>query len=133
MSVSSITLKRKDLSRNHATRWIAIQLGAGNYVQNANGGFPVDFTTMANPQKIQKGKFGGVASSPNSIPATDDILPADLAGYQIYISQNAVAPTLKNYVLTIFQSTQELAAGAMPAGLQLTDIMFEIITPLKRD
>lgn len=133
MAVSTITLKRKDLSRTHATRWIAIQLGAGNYVAIANGGLTVDFTTMANPLKIQKGKFGGVALSPNSIPANDDIVPAALAGYDIFLTQPAAAPTLKNYQLSIYQSTAELAAGAMPAGLQGVDIMFEIISPLKRE
>lgn len=135
MAVKSITLKHKKIMQNGCLRRLALQLDAGNYVQIANGGLTVDFTTMLNPQKIQHGKFGGVAQSPSSIPASDDIsCPSDVNGYSFLVQQAAANPTLKNYTLTIYGSGgSELAAGAMPAGLQSTDIIVDVITPLKRE
>lgn len=135
MAVKSITLKRKGLLRNEVSRLVAIQLDNGNYTQLANGGLTVDFTTMANPKKIQHGKFGGVASSSVPLPGNDDIIAGqDVQGYSVVVQQAAANPTFKNYTLAIYTSGgTELAAGAMPAVLQAVDILYEIRTPLKYD
>ena len=130
MAVKSITLKRKDISRNHAVREIAIQFDTANYT---TGGFTVDLTSMSNPKKIPHGKFSGVGSSTLSLPANTDIAAMQsIDGYDFTLQQAAASPTLKNYVIQVWASGgAELSAGAMPAALQATDIPFSVMTPLK--
>jgi len=128
MSVLSIVLKKKDISRLYVRRSIAIQL-TGTYAAPDN----VDFTTMTNPTKQPKGKFGGLNSSSRSIPGTDDITQAMYAGYNLQIVQNPTSPALNNYQLYIYTASGTALSGAIPSSLLGVDIMFDVVTSLKRD
>lgn len=130
MAVASITVNRSYPVGRHWNRQIAIRL-SGSYPGTA--GETIDFTTMLNTNKLPRGKFGGVAGSTKALPANDDIYIVRVPdGYDASLQQAAASPTLKNYVLHIFTTSDtELSSGAYAAGLTAMDIVIDVIQSIK--
>ena len=128
MSVATVTLKRRLLSRNECRRIIAVTL-------TGTCGNPdlIDLSKLANPSKAAKAQlWGGPLGSTKALPATDDILTVGIpGGYDAQIVQNPTNPTLKNYQLYLFSSGGTALSSTVPAGLLGVDLLFEIITSQK--
>jgi hypothetical protein len=129
MAVKSITLVRQpDISRNHITRRIAIQV-TGNYAAPE----VIDLTTIVNTAKWPQGKPTNVAGSVAALPPTDNCeFVTGPDGYSFRLIQNAAAPTLKNYQLYVYSSGDTALAGAYPANVLGQDIVFDISQGNKR-
>lgn len=96
--------------------WLAV--GTPTYTALANGGLLVDLTQMINVPKAPRGSFPNGPLPPSS-DIEQYIMPA---GYTALLLKNPTNPTLKNYILQIFNTfATELGNGSnIPAALFAT-------------
>ena len=103
------------------------------------GGFTVDFTKAVNTPKAPRGSLPvyAVNSSGSNLPPQVSRVTQmqSPGGYTAELIQNTASPTIKNYLLKIWDiaGAAQLAASGIPSGIynDVNGFTFSFITPKK--